>query len=1563
MVKALPTRFVFVTALIMIMGFLFYATAGFFLQDHLITAKVVSSLQRSLQGTGLRITIGNVHWAGFNRIQATRIILRDMRDSSIPFQTEKLNLNLDLLTFIANRFHPESSLREVELVNPRFELRRSPDGTWNFNDYLLPQKKKKPMQLQISLRIRNGVIKLQDYEYGRHIVRSISGKVSLNRYSLLTWTIKGASDFNERMQWSSKGKCRIDQLAGTGEFIATHVAIDNVIPFIPMTNEYQIHSGFTNVNLQFAWNKEEIWLRKGAASFFDAAFILPRVHGPFSVKRMEVEFSPVQCRIDNAYIVHKRTVIKASGLVNNKTNSLKAELSAEQIDLTDFERVFPAVNLTTLQGEADLRLTIAGSLDNPVLNGELFINKGQFGLAGQRVLTRISGRMMIRENNLKIQRLEGTWNNSLLGITGNINNLFNPNLDLRIYGSGLTFQSDELALLRDRGLSFCSPVDFNGTITGKPNAPKILGTVSVRKLLYKAASLDNLKFKLEWDGATDNLKVLEAGGDLWEGHLTAKGEVRINSKGINWQISGQVSDLNLSSTAFSTNWGLKGRVSSNLIFKGNWRKGTPFQWGSIFGIFQGENLTYQDAAVEETNGVFNWIDGSLNIDSIQAKIGQGMVYGHLSWSPNEVTASINAENIPIQQLLPDKNTYPLDGLFNGNLSFTGPPQDLTAKINGVFSGITWAGRQVGTISGVLNYNDQEFITEALVTTDMGDFNLAGRLNLAEAPWLSLNIMSNNIQLDGLPKCFPEISTLQPNGNATINCTINGQLDNPDIQGEISLIAPVLGPLQMEQGVLKVAGKLRELSITEFNLRNRDSIVSITGKIGPNQLDLYLKGSAIQLEMMRLVYDGNTVNGTIDLQGNITGDPLNPVLSGQITGKELGFGTFTFQQLSAQIIWQSGIIEIESARLSKEQTVLAVNGKIAPTKEWPLNLNVEVSELSLEDLLNYMPKLPPDFKAAGKLSGFMKLTGDINNPRIQINGGLSQGVFNTLPVSGEFDLSYNNHRVNIERFVLNQGTGVLSANGIWEADTLTRVNISLQSFPCEVLNPFIDHAYKLTGAANAFIFLEWSDSEVSGGYHVTVNNLALNEYLLGDLNVEGDLYKRGISIGEGKLSRMGGSITAQGDIPWPEGLLQWLKLPVSQDDKAGNLDMAVNIRNIPADFIRLFLDDHDLDFKVLKGSINGELNLGGSLTKPEILGNINLDDVTLNIAELPRFIEDFQASVFFNGVSAIINKARGNYGQGKFNLSGSVDYAGLKINSMHLGVTGSNIYYKNPYFNGYGNLNLELNGPPLEPEISGDIEIFNSRFGVISYRMTKDSPSIWNPTLDVGIRTRKNVRYRQMGLADVTVSGKIRVQGKINNPKLEGEATTREGIITLYSRTFKVDHGKAIFKYEEGFLPYIDVSSSLRIPKAEIFLTAKGQVGSDIAINLTSEPYMPGPELFSMLNWPRLDDEQESTTIDDIVNGNISLVTDTIFGDFLYQLRNALDLDYLYLEPNYQQNDLRFSVGRNITKDLFLSYSSSFIYTSTDNWELDYQITPRLSLGGTFSSLDETSWRLIYRFNF
>lgn len=1525
------------------------------LQDRTLTRKIRQELQKSLNQSGLKIRIGNIHWFGWNRLACREIILTDSDDHQIPFEIGRLNIKLDLLSLLKDRRHPENALREVELVDFRIKLRRFDSGKWNIQKYF--PRKNRPLQLQTNLKIIHGTVELEDFQYGRYQLTDISGKVNFTCFPEVDWNLKGKSPLNSALWWTSQGKTRIDQKVGLGNFLIRKASLAK-LSFLLKKQPYPLEfkSGFVDFDLDFIWNRGVFSVKSGRTTISNSKIHIANLKESFQVRHLQAEFTAARLNVLEALILYKQTTIRASGEVNPKNVAIKGNISAKNFQLEDLSQFSPNLEKMLIQGRADLRLEIAGFLDAPVLNGEIILNDSSFNVAEQGKIKEISGRIFIVNNNLQIERLEGSWSDSPIGISGTIFNLLKPSLNLKIYGYDLNIDNTDFAQLVDPSLQIGGKNEFLGQITGNPENLLFSGEARISQLTYKGYSFTNLKVKIEWNSHTKSLQILEFNGNIWGANLAAVGQILIDEREVSWRVSGKATDLNLEKIDSGFNSNLGGKVETDIYLKGTWEFGRKFEPGIILGTFQGEKIHFQDARIDTVGGVFSWIDGNLMVDSIQVRIGQGMVYGHLQLNKKGVFANISAENIKLRQLLPNEKKYPLNGIFEGSFIFEGPLQQLAGKIYGTLEEATWSSKPIGAITGNLLYENSGFeIVDLKLSNDSGDITVDGRLDWGTQPSLAVNVNSSNFNLKGLSKWLPFSTLPKMDGYGSVSLKVAGPLVNPNFNGEIQLSSPSIGNILMEEGLIQFDGNLQEFSLRKCRLANQDSSLELWGAFKWNNLDLEIQGHAVELELLPLRFQGYNLYGKVDFQGKLTGKPENPTLTVALTGRDLNFGRLNYPEFTGKLTWDSNGIEIHQAQLNRGKGSLNVMGRFGLKKPVQLDLGIKFTEFDIKELVQLMKV--PGLQIEGQMSGLTRIAGTIDQPVVRLMGSITEGFLNSIPITGEVDLFYSQNKVSIQKIQLEHGTGVLYAGGLWESGRQLQLNLQLKEFPLETINSFTNHQMNLTGITSSIINLEWKNNEINGDLLLDINNLSINDYHLGDLHLEGEFSDQGLSIADGLLTFQSGYLSGAGYLPWPVQQVKKLKLPIYTKDDLRNSNLELNFKNAPADLINIVARG----FTVLEGELNGELQIKGDLLAPHFFGDLDCKDVKLNITALELPIENFQAAVHIDNNMATIKKARGNYGRGKLNLAGQAELIGFQSPIFNIGMVASRIYYKNYFFDGFGDLDVKLTGTIKKSLISGKITAYNCKVGILGTRPQK-RPLLWKPNLNINIQAGKNVRYRQVGLADITTEGMINVKGNIEAPLLQGEVYSDRGVLTFYGQTFKVNRGKAKFEYSQGDKPYVEVDSSLTYPKVEVILTIKGQIGGNITINLTSQPYLTQNDLYALLNWSELRGDKPMT-VNGIVSGNISFLTDTIFGDVFYQLRRALNVDYLYLEHDFRENDFRINVGDYVTDDLFLSYSRLFNDTSKDNWGIDLHLTPRLVAGTSYTMDYGTSWRLTYKIQF
>ena len=415
-------------------GILLFTLQFWFLSDQFLCQKIQAALQNGINRTGLELSIGKLRWDGWNHITGKNVVLRDHRNDSIQFKATQIKMRFNLFALISDLRHPEACLSQVEILNPQLRLYRESDGRWNWQHYI---KHRRQLRFVTNLMIKNGQLELVDGEYGLHLVKEINGKLNLKKYPDVAWNLNGITDLNRKMSWVSRGTAEIDQHSGSGSLRLKQAPLSKIISVLPQRYDFAIKSGRADLEIGFAWQKKGFSITNGQVQIREALIGHPRLGKALRVAQLDLGFAKDQIMVKRARLFFDQTAVKVSGIFNTKTKGIKGELSADAVALEDLARIDPRLKQLALNGTGSIRLAISGKLGAPQISGEAFLDHAQLSLANGERFERISGRLMIDRNNIEVKRLEGAWHHTLVGVTGMVNDFFNPRLDLRFYGEGL----------------------------------------------------------------------------------------------------------------------------------------------------------------------------------------------------------------------------------------------------------------------------------------------------------------------------------------------------------------------------------------------------------------------------------------------------------------------------------------------------------------------------------------------------------------------------------------------------------------------------------------------------------------------------------------------------------------------------------------------------------------------------------------------------------------------------------------------------------------------------------------------------------------------------------------------------------------------------------------------------------------------------------------------------------------------------------------------------------------------------------------------------------------------
>ncbi|HYH03818.1 MAG TPA: translocation/assembly module TamB domain-containing protein [Bacillota bacterium] len=1549
---------------VLVTSVLLYNLPLFFLNEPLLTKQVRGKLNHYFQKNGFRLKVAKIRWIGGGRFEASQIALTEPQTGEVLVKAERLILGTDWTAFLKNLKNPEMVLREFEVIRPQLTLVHYSNQTWNFSP-LFQKKGKRKVRMGMQIRIREGQVGLDDYKLGKHRFQNVSGKLDFRKYPLISWNFKGDADFGKALTWKSTGRLRTDQVSGLGEVRFVGLPLEKTMLLMPWRNpSFKVKTGIARGSLDFAWNKKTIMFQKVRAVLKDTVLKVPFLPDELQVASARTDFSPDVVQVYDSELYYKKTKVKLTGTLDPLKQSLDARLNSRGARLEDLLEMFPEIPQTVINGRTDLKLKITGLINKPVFNGEANINRTRV-VSNKEVFNNVEGKLAIRKNNVRVHRLKALWHEAWVYGQGAIYNIYNPRLNLQVQGKGVVLSQFELVQMAGPDLTLCRTADFTGKFTGYWDNPLFTGDAHLEQLEFRKIPAKNLQIGFTWEPMALKVKVRTLESDVWQGRLTAAGQVIADDKRVSWNIAGKIKGLALNEVnLFPPGVELTGKtVSADAVLKGAWRYDMEFDPGTVMGVIKGQHLIYQNIVADEVAAVYSWSQGVFTVDSLLCRIGEGRIFGSLTLDRTRLTSKLNAENIRLNSLF-DQRTIPANGIFEGSMNLEGELADLKGRFAGSFSGLSWNAQPIGNVTGNLEYrhkNQEIEIANLLLDNPSGDYQIGGKAFLGgKEPLLDIKVASDNLKLKGLLGYLPLDSKMQYDGLGRLTVEIRGPLKTPTFAGTIDLTDPLIAGIKMDSSTLVFRGDLNRIQLTQCEISNQDSHIFLAGSVERNKLDLNIGGTFNNLETFNLQYNGHRLKGQMSLEGRLEGSPEKPVLAAMVRGEKISFGEFDYPLMTANIRWIAPELEIYNTRLIGGDNSISASGKIYTSQPVRFDLGLDVDNFKIRELLQ-LAKLDK-VNADGNFSGKMVVSGTLNDPQIRLDGGISAAHINAVPVSGELALFYAGNKLVVEKVGLLHDIGTFYATGVWEKDKALKLRGRLNQFPLATVNSLLKNPeLKLAGTANADIVLEWSESLLQCDYQMTFDNLQVNEEQLGNCSLNGNLNEYGFVVDSGNLVVKNGNLGLSGFIPWPDELRKSFKLPGADANLKNRLDLRMTLKNAPVVLVNMFA----VGYLVGGGECNGYLNIGGSLTKPEISGKMDFSNTQLELPDLPLLVNSIVASVSIENNRAIVHRAVGYVDKGRIDVTGNVDFKNFPLMNLNLDFEGSRIYFKNFFYDGFSDFNVKLAGEFNKAYLMGNLNLYSCKMGGLTLMGSKKGgKNDWNPQVDLMVKLGRKVRFRQVGVADVSVNGDVHVKGTLAQPTLGGEVTTSQGVVTFYSQTFKVNRGEAVFSYTQGFNPFVDIEASLMTPRAQIFLKLKGQVGTEIMPMLSSQPALPQKEIFALLNWSDLTGEQP-LLVDEVVGKNMNMVADALFSDIFYQIRDRVGFDYFYLETDYRSNEYRINVGDYVTDKLFVSYTRALISEKDkeDKWNFDYHLTPKMAAGGSYSVSEGRSWRLSYTFQF
>jgi translocation and assembly module TamB len=372
-----------------------------------------------------------------------------------------------------------------------------------------------------------------------------------------------------------------------------------------------------------------------------------------------------------------------------------------------------------------------------------------------------------------------------------------------------------------------------------------------------------------------------------------------------------------------------------------------------------------------------------------------------------------------------------------------------------------------------------------------------------------------------------------------------------------------------------------------------------------------------------------------------------------------------------------------------------------------------------------------------------------------------------------------------------------------------------------------------------------------------------------------------------------------------------------------------------------------DVRDASGRLDLDVRVGGTMTKPALVGRGTISGGLLAVRDFPFVVRDMEGRLAFSPARVRIEELKAGVGSGTLRATGEAALDGGAIGAYQVAVTGRNLGLT-PVdgLDTVWNADLTLVGRGARGMVRGEAHLVRGSYTrdlsilpLLVKRGQREEPMEWGRTigLHVTISLDENLSVRSPQ-AHVRAGGTLSLEGTVAEPLLLGSVETQEGRITFRRHRFVLENAVVRFDDPRRINPYLDVRATTRIRTYDVTMGLTGRA-DDLTIRLTSEPPLPQQDLLALVTLGQTREELGTSGGLAFAGEAAQMVSEELLGS---ESRMPLDIVEFGKNDTGQQ---QFRVGKRINDQTLVTYSGSFAEGGKQKLRVEYQILGPLLIAG------------------
>jgi len=346
--------------------------------------------------------------------------------------------------------------------------------------------------------------------------------------------------------------------------------------------------------------------------------------------------------------------------------------------------------------------------------------------------------------------------------------------------------------------------------------------------------------------------------------------------------------------------------------------------------------------------------------------------------------------------------------------------------------------------------------------------------------------------------------------------------------------------------------------------------------------------------------------------------------------------------------------------------------------------------------------------------------------------------------------------------------------------------------------------------------------------------------------------------------------------------------------------------------------------------------------------------TLSLPNFSHSLDNFQGTVTFVNKTFLLQSLSGEMGGGKVEGHGQLVMGPRGLQSMNFSLQGKNLRLYpmdrtsclvNPDLNlKYLQEKLLLSGTLAFQSVDWQREIDEGFvFSTRSELSTTESKIREMLQLDIGLSCDKILMSNSLGR--IRGKFKLRLTGNADFPILNGTCEGTQGEIYFSDRSFNLLKAKLVFNNKFIIDPLITIESEAFIQNYRIRFDIRGSA-SHTKPELISSPPLPPQDILALISLGEVFKRSNSTEVSS-QQSSTAMITTKLTEEIKNRANKLLGINLLRLDPYLAgQSSLaasRLTIGKTISKDLVVVYSTNLSTSRQEIVYLQYQLSPAISL--------------------